>query len=137
MLPDYSNIRGLTEREPDWHDGRGVPRCHVQGWSVYRLQGWLDRVTYKPGVLVTAVEVSDRSLGIRVARRVPDRSNLAVHVLQSRQVAIPSYWDALSDRNRLSIVAWIVEQMEVHESREWLQFDGVLVNDPHGEAASE
>lgn len=90
------------------------------------LASRIARYSYKPGWRV--------DLCLRVRATVPDSRNPGQTTPIESKVDLPEGIGGWTDE---ALDGWLEKRLifvETHEVREWLRRDGVLVNDPHGEA---
>lgn len=86
----------------------------------------LARYSYKPGWRL--------DLCLRIRATVPDSRNPGQTTPIQSIVDLP---EGIEDWSDDKLDGWLEKRfifVESHEVREWLRRDGLLVNDPHGEA---
>lgn len=89
------------------------------GWGIF-----LSRVTYRPNV---RLEVG-AGPALHVHMDVLD-SYTRCPIQVTHRLPLPTY--TMTDADRARCLRDLLFQVEMHEAREWLRIDGVILFDPH------
>jgi hypothetical protein len=100
--------------------------------TTLQVQAHLARLTYKPGWALRAYEGRWEGQHIVIRVTLPDSTQLGGETVLDVHSMLPPMrdTDALEDW-----VAWRLARLEVHEMREFLKRDDVVIYDPHAPGA--
>lgn len=93
------------------------------------VAGYLAEVTYRPGWSITAIPAHPDGVVVRVEVRLVD-SRDSGRLIDVRVDSTPPPWH-VGEAEFIRWLAWRLQEVEVHESKEWLRYRGELVDDPH------
>ncbi|HEX8108522.1 MAG TPA: hypothetical protein VF516_12400 [Kofleriaceae bacterium] len=157
----HSDMLTYEAVDPDapLYDLTDPPDQHIVGPVVASFRNELARYTYKPGVTLSVEpHEHDNMPLLRIVMEVPDSRNLTpvvppliekrpngsvgpvmkrkiIRVVLNRRIPEDLTYREWGRDERAERFAWwlkqALEEVEVHEMREWLRCDGELVDDPH------
>lgn len=97
------------------------------------LAARIARYSYRPGWAFKIGEHEGKP-ALVVLARVPDARGEKESFMLRGAKTLPAGVDTFTDDKLDRLVVALLKSMDDHERAEWLRRDGVLVNDPHGEA---
>lgn len=109
----------------------GNAETHRRGGT---LMGWaeaqLARFTYKPGWTFTIGPGFGAGLQLRIVVECEDTYHPGEKVKIGKAIALPPFVHG-DEAGFAHLLAREIQDMEAHESREWLKRDGVVFDNPH------
>jgi len=99
---------------------------------VNQIEGWLKRVSYKPGwrieLRLDQFPITG-FLQVSILAKVPDSYHPSDQIEVGSVAVLPSHLCSLEEFAKW--LGFILREREIHECREWLQVDGKVFDNPH------
>lgn len=97
--------------------------------SAEELRAVFDGFTYRPGWQFVVVD--DRWEGLSTSPSAPTSTTPTGLAKRSRSTSCRRSRRSDDEQQVKDWLAWRLQRIEVHESREWLRYRGERVNSPH------
>jgi hypothetical protein len=109
-------------------------------YKVHRANELLKRCTYKPGVEIRIVELESYGLPptakLVMTYMAEDTRGIKTgenELVFQQLIPWPIFDQLDNEAYFFQYIAQCIEEMEIHEAREWFKVDGLMLTDPHHE----